>query len=94
MDAWDCVLLAGHCAWRYLGHFYGLLRSQGMAGCLLAIALGWELNRWGLCLTAPEPSLPRRCHGRAGRFAGQLLRVGGTGLTAVAAVALVRSMVP
>ena len=95
MDAWDCVLFVGYCAWRYLGRFYGLLRGQGMGGCMLAVVAGWQINRWGLRLTAHEPPLcghPGR--GRAGHLFGQLLQVGGTFLTAIAAVALVRSMVP
>lgn len=33
---------------------YGALRSQGVGGCLLAAAAGWQAACWGLRLTGHE----------------------------------------
>ncbi|WP_399686357.1 hypothetical protein [Xenophilus sp.] len=102
MEAWDCLLLLSLSAWHRLDRFYGLVRDLGAAGCALAVAMGWLMNRWGLRLTARDPwtlAVLGRA-GRAGplaaevprRLLGRLLQIGGTALTSIAMLAMARSM--
>lgn len=47
MDLRDLLLIG------WVQGLYGALRSQGIGGCLLAAAAGWQLACWGLRLTGP-----------------------------------------
>lgn len=91
-------------AWHQLGRFYDLFHSLGIEGCMLAAALGWWVNRWGLQLSL-QPSEGPDCRRRSDRktwrppplifrrILGGTLQLGGAILTSVAMLALVRTMV-
>ena len=91
MDAWDRVLSIGKTAWHAVVHLHGLLQGAGVAGCVLAVAAGLQMARWGLRLTADDwkPAPPAR---RA-RALGPLLQACGAAVCAIAMVALVRQLV-
>jgi len=107
MKAWDFLALAGAWAWHQLGRFYDVFHGLGMEGCMLAVAVGWRANRWGLQLTmghswagggsrtvdlGGKPRLAKP--DMAPQWVlGCLLQVGSTILTATAMLALVRAMV-
>ncbi|MFT4267376.1 MAG: hypothetical protein QM586_09170 [Xenophilus sp.] len=94
MSAWgDGILILHQGAWRCLVRFYDLICGLGVVGCAFAAAAGWLVSGWGLRLTAHEPPSSGMAPGRAGWLLGRALQVGGTFLTAVAMVALARTMV-
>ena len=65
MALWD-FLLTG-----WVQGLYGALRSQGIGGCLLAAAAGWQLACWGLRLTGSA-------HGGRAHLADAMHTDGGT----------------
>ena len=52
MALWDFVLIG------WAQGLYGALCRQGIGGCLLAAAAGWQLACWGLRLTESELAGP------------------------------------
>jgi hypothetical protein len=107
MNAWDCAVVLCVWTWYLLAGLYGMLHSLGIAGCMVAVAVGWRANRWGLSLTSQYSwnSDGIQAARQAGRrhpavpkappqwLLGCLLQIGSTILTAIAMIALVRAMI-
>ena len=91
MDAWHWAVSACEAAWRCVSFLYEAVRALGTLGCMLVVAAGLQLGRWGLRLTDQETALPVSM--RRSQAPGRLLQVCGALLCAIASVALARHMV-
>ena len=92
MDAWNRALGVADAAWQGVVILYGLVLGLGMPGCMLAVAAGLQVARWGLRLAAEDEWEPDAA-ARMARALGQLLQAFGSAFCAIAMVALVRQLV-
>jgi len=92
MDAWKSLRGVGEAAWHGVVGLYQLVHGLGMPGCLVAVAAGLQLARWGLCLTEDDGGQVE-APARRSRALGQLLQACGSAFCAIAMVALVRQLV-